>query len=368
MKIPYVKLNLQWKKEKKNLIKIINKTLENDSWVGGENIYEFEKNISKLCKTKYAAALNSGTDALTLGLHLLGVRRGDEVITVPNSFVASVSVIVHLGAKPVFIDVLPDQNMNPELLEKAITKKTKAIMPVHLTGRMAEMFEIIRIAKKYNIPVIEDAAQAIGSLYNKKPAGSLGDIGCFSAHPLKNLNAIGDSGYLTTNNKKIYEKVIELRSHGIVNRDLIKSFGYVSRMDNLQAAVLNYRLKNLKKIIKQRRKNVELYGKYLDKKYVFFPNEKKNQYNSYHTFVIQVDKRDKLKQFLQKNNIMTAIHYPIPIHLQPAAKFLGYKEGSFQNAENQAKKILTLPIYQYLTHDEIKKISDKINIFYMKNL
>jgi dTDP-4-amino-4,6-dideoxygalactose transaminase len=367
MKIPYVKLNLQWKKEKSSLIKIINETLENDSWVGGKNIYKFEKNIARLCKTKYAVSLNSGTDALTLGLHLLGVRRGDEVITVPNSFVASVSVIVHLGAKPVFIDVLPDQNMNPELLEKAITKKTKAIMPVHLTGRMAEMFEINRIARKYNIPVIEDAAQAIGSLYNDKPAGSLGAIGCFSAHPLKNLNAIGDAGYLTTNNKKIYEKVIELRSHGIVNRDIIKNFGYVSRMDNLQAAVLNYRLKNLQKIIIQRRKNVELYDKYLDKKYVFLPNEKKHQYNSYHTFVIQVDKRDQLKKYLQKNNIMTAIHYPIPIHLQPAAKSLGYKKGSFKQAEAQAKRILSLPINQHLSRTEIKKISDKINMFYKKN-
>ena len=368
MKIPYVDLNLQWKKEKRSLIKIINQTLESDSWVGGRNIYKFEKNIARLCKTKYAASLNSGTDALTLGLHLLGVRRGDEVITVPNSFVASVSVIVHLGAKPVFIDVLPDQNMNPELLEKAITKKTKAIMPVHLTGRMAEMFEINRIANKYNIPVIEDAAQAIGSLYNNEPAGSLGAIGCFSAHPLKNLNAIGDAGYLTTNNKKIYEKVIELRSHGIVNRDIIKKFGYVSRMDNLQAAVLNYRLKNLQKIIEQRRKNVELYDKYLDKKCVFFPNEKKHEYNSYHTFVIQVDKRDQLKKYLKKNKIMTSIHYPIPIHLQPAAKFLGYKRGSFKNAEIQAKRILTLPINQYLTKLDIERISNKINIFYMKNL
>ena len=368
MKIPYVKLNLQWKKEKSSLIKIINETLENDSWVGGRNIYKFEKNIARLCKTKYAVSLNSGTDALTLGLHLLGVRRGDEVITVPNSFVASVSVIVHLGAKPVFIDVLPDQNMNPELLEKAITKKTKAIMPVHLTGRMAEMFEINRIAKKYNIPVIEDAAQAIGSLYNNKPAGSLGDIGCFSAHPLKNLNAIGDAGYLTTNNRNFYKKAMELRSHGIVNRDIIKNFGYVSRMDNLQAAVLNFRLKNLKKIIEKRRKNFKLYNKYLDKKYIFFPTEKNHQYNSYHTFVIQVDKRDQLKKYLQKNNIMTSIHYPIPIHLQPAAKFLGYKKFSFLNAENQARRILSLPINQYLTDKEIKRISYKINYFCAKKL
>jgi len=368
MKIPYVNLNLQWKKEKKDLLKVIDETLENDHWVGGKNIEKFEKNIAKLCNTKYAAGLNSGTDALTLGLHLLRVSKGDEVITIPNSFIASVSVIVHLGAKPVFVDVLPDQNMNPDLLEQAITKKTKAIMPVHLTGRVSEMFEIKKIANKYHIPVIEDAAQCIGSLYHNRPSGSLGTIGCFSAHPLKNLNAIGDAGYLTTNNSKIYKKVLELRTHGMVDRNKIRNLGYVSRMDNLQATVLNYRLKNLKKVIKKRRENFELYRKYLDEKYVFFPAEKKYQYNSYHTFVIQVNKRDQLKKYLQKNNIITAIHYPIPIHLQPAVRFLGYKKGSFKYVEKQAKRILTLPINQYLKKSEIKIISDKINYFYMKNL
>ena len=368
MKIPYVNLNLQWKKEKKDLLKVIDETLENDHWVGGKNIEKFEKNIAKLCNTKYAAGLNSGTDALTLGLHLLRVSKGDEVITIPNSFIASVSVIVHLGAKPVFVDVLPDQNMNPDLLEQAITKKTKAIMPVHLTGRVSEMFEIKKIANKYHIPVIEDAAQCIGSLYHNRPSGSLGTIGCFSAHPLKNLNAIGDAGYLTTNNSKIYKKVLELRTHGMVDRNKIRNLGYVSRMDNLQATVLNYRLTNLKNVIKKRRENFELYRKYLDQKYVFFPAEKKYQYNSYHTFVIQVNKRDQLKKYLQKNNIITAIHYPIPIHLQPAVRFLGYKKGSFKYVEKQAKRILTLPINQYLKKSEIKIISDKINYFYMKNL
>ena len=367
MKIPFVNLSLQWRKEKNHLLKIIDQTLANDNWVGGKNIDKFERNIAKLCNTKYAVSLNSGTDALTLGLHLLGVRRGDEVITTPNSFVASTAVIVHLGAKPVFVDVLDDQNMNPGLLEKSITKKTKAIMPVHLTGRISEMFEIMKIANKYNIPVIEDAAQSIGSLYNNNPSGSLGIIGCFSAHPLKNLNAIGDAGYLTTNNNKIYKKVLELRNHGMVDRNKIKNFGHVSRMDNLQAAVLNYRLKNLKKVIINRRKNVNLYNKYLDKKNIFIPPEKKHEFNSYHTFVIQVDKRDQLKRYLKKNNIETAIHYPIPIHLQPAAKFLGYKKGSFKSAEKQAKRILTLPINQFLKEKEIKRISDKINYFYLKN-
>ena len=367
MKIPYVNTNLQWKKEKNILLKIIDKTLENDDWVGGKNIQIFEKSIAKKCNTKYAVSLNSGTDALTLGLHLLGVRRGDEVITTPNSFIASTAVIVHLGAKPVFVDVLDDQNINPELLEKAITKKTKAIMPVHLTGRMSEMFEIMKIAKKHNIPVIEDAAQAVGSLYHNKPAGSFGKIGCFSAHPLKNLNAIGDAGYLTTNNRNIYNKVLELRSHGMVNRNKIQNFGHVSRMDNLQAAVLNYRLKDLKNIIIKRRKNAELYIKYLDPKKIFIPAEKKYQYNAYHTFVIQIDKRDKLQQYLKRNNISTAIHYPIPIHLQPAAKRFGHKVGSFKNTERQAKRILTLPVNQFLKKEDIKKISEKINYFFIKD-
>jgi dTDP-4-amino-4,6-dideoxygalactose transaminase len=366
MKIPYVNTNLQWKKEKNDLLRIIDKTLQSDDWVGGKNIEIFEKNIAKVCNTKFAVSLNSGTDALTLGLHLLGVRRGDEVITTPNSFIASTAVIVHLGAKPVFVDVSEDQNINPELLEKAITKKTKAIMPVHLTGRISEMFEILKIAKKYNIPVIEDAAQAIGSLYHKRPSGSLGNIGCFSAHPLKNLNAAGDAGYLTTNSNYIYKKVIELRSHGMVDRNKVKNFGYVSRMDNLQAAILNYRLKNLNNVIARRRKNVELYKKYLDLQKIFIPAEKKYQFNSYHTFVIQVDKRDELKNYLKKNNIATAIHYPVPIHLQPAAKKFGYKKGSFKNTENQSKKILTLPINQYLENKEIKKISEKINSFFKK--
>lgn len=366
MRIPYVNLGTQWRYERKKLLKIIEKTLETEDWVGGKSISKFERKVAKLCQTRYAVALNSGTDALTLSLHLLGVRKGDEVITTPNSFIASTAVIVHLGAKPVFVDVLPDQNMDPTKLENAITKKTKVIMPVHLTGRISQMNEILKISKKYNIPVIEDAAQSIGSMYSNKPSGSFGKIGCFSAHPLKNLNAIGDSGYLTTNEKKIYEKVIELRSHGMVKRNKVKNFGYVSRMDSINASVLNYRLDNLKEVIKKRRENFKLYEKYLDKKHVFFPKENKNQFNSYHTFVIQVNKRDELKNYLKSNNINTAIHYPIPIHLQPASKSLGYKQNDFRIAEKQAKRILTLPINQHLKKTEIKYISEKINFFFKK--
>ena len=198
----------------------------------------------------------------------------------------------------------------------------------------------------------------------KKKSGSYGDIGCFSAHPLKNLNALGDSGYLTTNSKKFYDYIKTLRNHGLVDRNVVKNFGYVSRMDNLQAAILNYRLNNLKDIISKRRINANLYFRYLDRKKIFIPDENSHEFNTYHTFVIQVNNRDKLKEYLQKNGINTSIHYPIPIHLQPAAKKLGFKKNDFPNTELQAKRILTLPIHQYLKLEQIKFISNKINSFF----
>ena len=362
--IKYVNVNLQWKAERKKLIKIIDKTILKNNWVGGSEIQNFENKISKYCNKKYAVALNSGTDALTLALFCLGIKRGDEVITCPNSFIASVSVIIHLGAKPVFVDVLPDQNMNPSLLEKAITKRTKAIMPVHLTGRVCEMDEIKKIAKKYNIPIVEDAAQAIGAKYKNKMAGSFGEIGCFSAHPLKNLNAIGDSGYLVTDNRNIYKKIMSLRSHGIENRNVVRKFGYVSRMDTIQAAILNFRLKQLKKVIAKRRYNADFYYKNLNKKNIFIAKEKEYQFNAYHTFVIQVHNRENLIKFLLKKKIYTAIHYPIPIHLQPASKFLNYTKGDFPEVEKQANNILTLPIHQYLTKKDLRRVCDAVNSFY----
>ena len=365
MKIPYVNIKKQYKYERKQLLKIIDKILLGGTWVGGNEIHKFEKNISNICKTKYCVALNSGTDALTLALHLIGVKRGDEVITPPNSFIASTAVISHLGAKPVFVDVKEDQNIDEKKIEKNITKKTKAIMPVHLTGRMCSMDKIDKISKKYNIPIIEDCAQSIMSKYKGKMAGAWGEVGCFSAHPLKNLNAAGDAGYLTTNNKTIFKKAKSLRTHGMnENRNDVRNFGYVSRMDNLQAAVLNFRLKNLNKIIKKRRENFSIFEKNLNKEKIYFPHEKKDEFNTYHTFVIQVDSRDKLQKYLKNNGVETAIHYPIPIHLQRACKGLGNKNGIFPISEKQSKRILTLPINQYLKKSEILYICDLINKFY----
>ena len=364
MKIPYVNLIKQSRIEKKKLINVINHVLDKSEFISGFYVEEFEKNIKKYLKTKYCVSLNSGTDALVLGLYALGIRRGDEIITTPNSFIASTAVIVHLGAKPVFVDVANDQNIDPSKIEEKITKKTKAIMPVHLTGRVCNMDKILKIAKKFNLKVIEDAAQAIGSKFKGKYAGTFGDIGCFSAHPLKNLNAIGDSGYLVTNNRKIADFIKDLRNHGMTRRDKVKNFGFVSRMDNLQAGILNMRIKELKKVILKRRKNAKLYQKHLKNLPIFIPEEQKYEFNTYHTFVIQAPKRDQLKKFLKKNGIDTSIHYPIPIHLQPASKKLGYKRGDFINTEKQAKKILTLPVNQYLTKKEINYIIFKIKQFY----
>jgi len=365
IKIPYVDLSYKGKSFKE-LTLIFKKILKNGQFVGGEEVDLFEKNISNLCNTKYAVALNSGTDALTLALHLLGVKKGDEVITPPNSFIASTATIIHLGAKPVFVDVLDDQNINPEKIQKAITKKTKVIMPVHLSGRMCKMDEINLIAKKNNIAVIEDAAQSIGSKYKNEMAGSFSDFGCFSAHPLKNLNALGDAGYLTTNNYEYYKKIKSLSNHGMEKRNIIHNFGYVSRMDNLQAAFLNYKLKNLDKIISIRRKNASIYIKYLDRNYVFFKEESEHEFNTYHTFVVQVKLRDKLKDYLLKKGVSTSIHYPVPIHLQPASKYLGYKLGDFPITEKQSKKILTLPINENLKSIQIKFICQIINQFFRK--
>ena len=362
--IPYVNLSKQWQDEKHDLLVIIDRVLSTGQYVGGEEIEKFENDIANTCKVDHVIALNSGTDALTLALRAVGIRPNDEVITPPNSFIASTSAITSIGATPVFVDVLPDQNINPDLIESAITDKTKAIMPVHLTGRMCQMEEIMHIANKYNLYVIEDAAQAIRSEYNQRPSGSIGHVGCFSTHPLKNLNACGDGGFVTTNDQSIAVKVKSLRNHGMIDRATIKEFGTVSRMDNLQAAILNYRLQKLDDVIEKRRENAQKYFLGLDSSRIFVPAEKQNEYNTYHTFVIQTNHRDQLKKHLLNSGIETAIHYPIPIHLQPASRCLGYQKGSLPVAERQAERILTLPINQNLRLGQIEKIISSINGFF----
>ena len=362
--VPYVNLVAQWEDEKHDLLPIIESVMSSGQYVGGEAVDRFEQKAAELCGTRFCVALNSGTDALVFGLLALGVCPGDEVITPPNSFIASTAAIVHLMAKPVFVDVLPDQNIDPSRIERAITSKTKAIMPVHLTGRIASMNAILEIAKHHQIPVIEDAAQSVGSLYSGRPSGSLGGIGCFSTHPLKNLNACGDAGFLTTDDEDIAKQVHLSRNHGLADRNTVEQFGNVSRMDTLQATILEYRLSRLSQVIEKRRKNADMYRELLNSSQIHIPEEREEEFNTYHTFVIQCDKRNELKRYLMKQGIETAIHYPVPIHLQPAASHLGYRKGDFPVTETQSERILTLPIHQYLQEYTIINISNCINAFF----
>lgn len=366
--IRYVDLPAQWSNEKEHLMPIIEEVLESGSFINGKNVSVLETSIAKYCSVNHCVTLNSGTDALMASLWALGIKPGDEVITPPNSFIASTSAIVHVGAKPVFVDVLPSQLMDINKIEQLITPKTRAIMPVHLTGMMANMKVINSLAKKHGLFVIEDAAQSIGSKFHGVSSGAYGEIGCFSTHPLKNLNSCGDGGFITTNNSELAKKIQRYRNHGFVKRNETKEFGVVSRMDEIQAAILIYRLRNLDKIIKKRRINAAHYRKLLDQKFVFFPTEESFAFDSMHTFVIQIDRRDELSDFMLHNGVQTAIHYPRPIHLQPAASKLGYKFGDFPATENQADRILTLPVHQYLASSDIVKVCELINSFLAKNL
>ena len=362
IEVPYVDISSQWHDERNELIPILDTVLETGQYVGGSEVENFEREAALLFEVDHVVALNSGTDALVCGLAAIGIGQGDEVITPPNSFIASTAAIVELGARPVFVDVTPDQNIDPTLIEGAITPHTKAIMPVHLTGRMADMLAIHQLADRYGIPIIEDAAQAAGSLLHKRPSGSWGTVGCFSAHPLKNLNAC-DAGFITTINPEIANKVRLMRNHGLVDRDTVNQFGCVSRMDEVQAAILRYRLKRLPTIIQRRRSNVELYRSILDKNFVFNPLDKQSEFNSWHTFVIQVDRRNQLQKYLLSRRIQTAIHYPVPIHLQPACRSLGYQIGDFPETEKQATYILTLPDHQYLTESQLHWVAKSVNEF-----
>jgi dTDP-4-amino-4,6-dideoxygalactose transaminase len=362
-KINYVSLDKQWLEERDELLPLLEEVLRSGQYIGSKYVEEFEKSAALFCQTKHCIGLNSGTDALVFGLAAMGITRGDEVITPPNSFIASTSAIRHLGAIPKFVDVLPDQNLDPKKIESAITSKTKAIMPVHLTGRMARIDEIKKIADKYHLQIIEDSAQSMGSKYNHIPSGKLGDVGCFSAHPLKNLNACGDAGFLVTDNDEFAEKIRVFRNHGLVDRNKVREFGYVSRMDAIQAVILSFRLRRLSEVTKKRRANAALYTELLDKNLVFIPEERAEEFNTYHTYVIQVNNRDRLKKSLESEGIETAIHYPIPIHLQPAAQNLGYKLGDFPITEDQSNKILTLPVNQYLSSEDIAHVAERINYF-----
>ena len=364
MDVKFVDFQSQFSEEESDLMALVREALKSGMFVGGPQITELEARLADYCNVSEVIAVNSGTDALMLAMAGLGIGHGDEVITPPNSFVASTAAIVHIGATPVFADVLPDQNIDPNSVARVITSKTKAIMAVHLTGRIADMNSLKKLADEHGLSLIEDAAQSVGSEYHGERAGSIGDAGCFSAHPLKNLNAIGDAGYVTTNNQDLAEKLRHKRNHGLVDRNTVEEFGLVSRMDTLNAAVLLKRLDMLPKTIELRRRNATLYQNHLNPDHVFFPPCQQHEFNTFHTFVIQIDRRDELQAHLGGQGIGSSIHYPVPIHLQPAAEKYGHKVGDFPVVEKQAERILSLPIHQHLTEEQVLHVAETVNRFF----
>jgi dTDP-4-amino-4,6-dideoxygalactose transaminase len=363
--VPYVALGQQFAAEAEALLQRLQHTLASGQWVAGPEVAELEARLAERLGARECIAVGSGTDALILSLRALGIGPGDEVITAPNSFIATASAIVHVGATPVFADVLPDQNIDPARVEAAVTAKTRAIIPVHLTGRTAYMPELLEIAGRHNLRVVEDAAQAIDARLNGKAAGTFGDLGCFSCHPLKNLNAAGDAGFILADDVELAQRLRRLRSNGLVDRETALEWGVVSRLDSLQAAVLLERLSALDGVTQARRRNAHAYRELLaGVPQVFAPPCRTEELNVFHTFVIQVDRRDELQEFLRARGIGTAIHYKIPIHLQPAARALGYAPGAFPVAERQAERILSLPVNQFLNQADLEYVAAAIREFF----
>jgi dTDP-4-amino-4,6-dideoxygalactose transaminase len=363
--IPYVNIAGQHAPIRAELLEAIGTVIDRGQFILGEEVSLFEQRFAALCGVRYAVAVHSGTAALILALRALGIGPGDEVITVPNSFVASTSCIALVGARPVLVDVREDYNLDPTQLEQAITAQTKAILPVHLTGRPADMEPIMKIAKAYGLHVVEDCAQAVLAEYQGQPVGSFGTIGCFSLHPLKTLNACGDGGVLTTYDATLYERLKVLRNLGLQTRDSCVVWSSNSRLDTLQAAILLVKMKYLQSWTDQRRAHAAFYSSTLaDLPQLQVPKDKPHEKAVYHTYVIQAERRDALKTSLTEQGIGTAIHYPIPIHLQKVAHGLGYCRGSFPVAERQAERILSLPVYPELTSDELAYIAHTIRAFY----
>lgn len=348
----------------KKILKKFEKVIERNEFTLGREVDQFENKIGKLLKAKYVVSVGSGTDALMLSLKAIGVKEGDEVITTPFTFYATIGAIVTAGAKPIFVDVKEDYNIDPDLIESKITNKTKAILPVHWAGRVCEMDKIIQIAKRNKLKIIEDSCHAILATYKNKLAGKFSSFGCFSMHPLKNLNVWGDGGFIICSNKSNYNKMRLMRNHGLVGRDKNMIFGYNSRLDTLQAVVALNALGKIKNITKKRIEN----SKYLDNKLKNIKNVKcvkrdKRLKEVFHLYKVNFQNkkiRDKILKTLIKNSIDAKIHYPTSMHLQPAAKIYGYTKGDFPIAEKLSQTSISLPVHEFITKKDLKFMVNEI--------
>jgi dTDP-4-amino-4,6-dideoxygalactose transaminase len=364
MSIPLVDLKAQYLSIKDEIDAAIRRVVDSTGFILGPDVQAFEEEFAQFCGVQHVVGVDSGTAALHLAFLVCDVGPGDEVITTPHTFIATIGMLGRVGAAPVFVDIDPrTYNMDPTKIEAAITERTKAIMPVHLYGQPAEMEPILEIADRHGLKVIEDAAQAHGAGYKGRRAGSMGHVAIFSFYPGKNLGAYGDAGALVTDDGEIADKVRMLRNHGRREKyeHLLQGFNY--RIDTLQAAILRAKLAHLEEWNEARRRHVATYRELLSDLDLILPYEPEHIRAVYHLFVVRLQERDALREHLKDRGISTGIHYPIPLHLQPAYRHLGHKEGDFPIAEECARHVLSLPMYPELTQAQIQEVVGTIKEF-----
>jgi dTDP-4-amino-4,6-dideoxygalactose transaminase len=356
--IPLLDLKAQYQSIKPEIDAAVTKVLESGSYVLGEPVREFEAEFARFCGATEAVALNSGTSALHLALLAAGIGPGDEVITVPFTFIATVSAIVYTGARPVLVDVDSETlNIDVAAIERAITPRTKAVIPVHLYGNPARMDEIMDVARRYRLTVIEDAAQAHGAEYKGKRVGGIGDMGCFSFYPGKNLGAYGEGGAVVTNNPEDAAKIRMLRDWGQDRKYHHPVVGYNYRMDAIQGAILGVKLRHLERWTEMRRAHAALYGKLLGDAGLRLPPEARADRHVYHQYTIRIQGRDRLQNLLTAEGIQTGIHYPVPLHLQPVFAGFGYGSGDFPVSESAAQQVLSLPVFPEMTRSQVETVA-----------
>ncbi len=361
MHIPLLDLRAQYQTIREEILTAVTEVLDSQRYIGGSKVAELEEKIAAISNCRFGVGASSGTDAILNSLMSLDIGPGDEVVTTPFTFFATIGCIARAGATPVFVDIDPlTFNINPHLIESKVTDKTKAIMPVHLFGQMADMDPIIDIAQKYDLFVIEDAAQSITSTYKGKKAGSIGTVGCFSFFPSKNLGGIGDGGMIVTNNEKLYERLTIMRNHGAKPKYYHKYIGGNFRLDPIQAAALLVKLSYLNSWSEARRQNAAYYDSKFMGTIVQTPKISPDCVSIYNQYCIRVPRRNDLVTYLRDNNIGCEVYYPVPAHLQECFSYLGYKEGDFPESEKAAKEITAIPIYPELTNEMKDYVSDCI--------
>ena len=365
-KIRFLDLKPQYKSIEDDVHRAIEGVLSSQQFILGARVMELEERLAEYCGTKHAVGVASGSDAILLALMAIGIGEGDEVITTPFTFFSSVSSITRLGAKPVFVDIDPlSFNIDAAKISAAMTDRTKAILVVHLYGQPVDMDPILEVASSMEIKVVEDACQSIGAKYKGKRVGSIGDVGCFSFFPTKNLGGYGDGGLVTTSDDEIAEKIRALRVHGSRRKYLHDEVGINSRLDEIQAAVLLVKLPYLDEWNEKRRRNAAFYGARLkDIDGVTPPNVYEYNESVFNQYVVRVSKRDELREYLSEKGVGSEIYYPLPLHMQKCFAYLGFREGDFPESERASKEVLALPIYPELSTEELEFVTDTINSFY----